>query len=88
MKNPALVRTMAGTVAVRALLSRLFLGLATAGTEAFAKWLSTSPALFKSGTKGLVPIEENTVKYMILLRETLTLKNITKSSENVVSRAC
>jgi len=35
-----------------------------AGTEAFATWLSTSPALFKSGTKGLVPIEENTVKYM------------------------
>jgi len=30
----------------------------------FAKWLATGPALFKSGTKGMVPIEEETVQYM------------------------
>ena len=50
MKNPALVRTMAGTVAVRALLSRLFLGLATAGTEALASSAAAPPAATTSST--------------------------------------
>merc|ERR1711871_1860943 len=35
-----------------------------ASTPAFANWLSTKPALFKAGTKGMVPIQEDTITYM------------------------
>merc|ERR1719321_2620529 len=35
-----------------------------ASTPAFANCLSTKPALFKAGTKGMVPIQEDTITYM------------------------
>jgi len=35
-----------------------------AATPAFAQWLATAPALFKSGTVGLVPVQQDTVEYL------------------------
>ncbi len=35
-----------------------------AADPAFAQWLATSPALFKSGTVGLVPVQQDTVQYL------------------------